>query len=90
MVPGEALFRRDVLAQIGGTVATIDNRRLARTAKLAGAPRHQVAGIAMRARLGDIVSGGDPLFTIHAQASGELDYVFAYALANPAFGVNPA
>ncbi|MCA3233829.1 MAG: thymidine phosphorylase family protein [Cupriavidus sp.] len=88
-VPGEALFRRDVLAPNDGTVVTIDNRRLARTAKLAGAPGHQVAGIAMRARLGDTVLEGDVLFTIHAQASGELDYAFAYALANPAFGVNP-
>jgi thymidine phosphorylase len=83
-LPGEAIFRRDVLAAQSGLVTAIDNRRLARSAKLAGAPMRPVAGIAMRSRLGDKVVRGDPLYTIHAQASGELDYACAYALANPA------
>lgn len=88
-LPGTALFRRDVVAARAGMVTAIDNRLLARTAKLAGAPTHQVAGIAMQTRLHDRVEAGQPLFTIHAQASGELDYAYAYAMANPAITLAP-
>jgi len=88
-IPGEAVFRRDILAPHAGTVTSIDNRHIARTAKLAGAPIRQVAGIQMRVRVNDEVRAGQPLYTIHAQASGELDYSSAYALAHPALTIAP-
>lgn len=81
--PGEAVFRRDVVAQQDGIVSCIDNRHLARIAKLAGAPMRQVAGVQLHVRLRDHVNAGQPLFTIHAQASGELEYSAAYALTHP-------
>lgn len=83
-VPGEAIFRRDVVAEQDGVITEIDNRHLARIAKLAGAPMRQVAGVEMHARLHDQVKTGQPLFTIHAQASGELEYSSAYARMHPA------
>ncbi|WP_061959993.1 thymidine phosphorylase family protein [Cupriavidus pauculus] len=83
-LPGRAIFRRDIVARRSGHITSIDNRRLARAAKLAGAPLHQVAGVEMRVRLHDEVIAGQPLLTVHAQALGELDYAYAYALANPA------
>ncbi|CAJ0779701.1 Putative thymidine phosphorylase [Ralstonia condita] len=83
-VPGEAVFRRDVVAEQDGIVVDIDNRHLARIAKLAGAPMRQVAGVETHVRLHDRVRVGQPLFTIHAQASGELEYSFAYARIHPA------
>ena len=49
----------------------------------------QVAGVQMHVRLRDQVSVGQPLFTIHAQASGELEYSSAYALAHAAVGLSP-
>ncbi len=91
--PGEAVFRRDIVADRDGVVTGIDNRHIARTAKLAGAPMRQVAGVEMKVRLHDKVSVGQPLFAIHAQASGELDYSHAYACAHPAVcvtGMEPA
>ncbi|WP_296225702.1 thymidine phosphorylase family protein [Ralstonia sp. UBA689] len=88
-VPGEAIFRRDVVAGQDGVVSDIDNRHLARIAKLAGAPMRQVAGVEMHARLHDRVRAGQPLFTIHAQASGELEYSFAFARMHPAVCLAP-
>ena len=65
-----------------GTVDSIDNRVLARIAKLAGAPQSVSAGIDLHVRLGDPIARGQPLFTIHAEAPGELRYALAYAEAH--------
>ncbi|WP_354673237.1 thymidine phosphorylase family protein [Cupriavidus alkaliphilus] len=83
--PGQAVFRRDLTTSRGGIVTAIDNRQVSRIAKLAGAPRRQVVGLALHVRVGDAVDAGAPLCTLHAQASGELDYAFGYALAHVPF-----
>ncbi|WP_316876302.1 thymidine phosphorylase family protein [Ralstonia edaphi] len=88
-IPGEAVFRRDVVADRNGVVTNIDNRHLARIAKLAGAPMRQVAGVEIHVRLRDQVSVGQPLFTIHAQASGELEYSSAYAMTHAVVDLSP-
>jgi thymidine phosphorylase len=71
-----------VAATRAGTVARIDNRRLARLAKLAGAPRAPTAGVELHMRLGANVERGEPLLTIHAETPGELDYARAYLTTN--------
>lgn len=76
--PGEAPHRYDVLADHDGVVRSVDNRRLARIAKLAGAPTSPTAGIRFHAPIGRNIRKGDLLFTIHAEAQGELDYAIAY------------
>ena len=77
--PPTAPFTRAVTAARGGQVVLIDNRRLARVAKLAGAPRDPAAGLELLVRLGDVVAPGQPLFTVHAGSTGELEYGLAYA-----------
>ena len=64
-----------------GQVVDIDNRRLARAAKLAGAPQAPAAGIEFLTPLGTRVARGQPLFVVHAQAVGELAYAFDYLAA---------
>ena len=81
--PPRASHTRPWTAAHGGTVASIDNRSLARAAKLAGAPRDPMAGIDLHVRLGTQVFSGEPLFTLHADSSGELDYALAYVEAHP-------
>jgi len=76
--PPRAPFQQAVTAHCDGRVGAIDNRRLARAAKLAGAPQDAAAGAMMQVRLGDSVAAGQPLFTLHAQAPGELAYALAY------------
>ena len=77
--PMAAGFHAEVVASAAGSIIAIDNRRLAKLAKLAGAPAAPTAGVECSLRLGDRVERGEPLLTIHAQARGELDYALAYA-----------
>jgi thymidine phosphorylase len=81
--PPIAAYQQPVTALHGGTVIAIDNRRLARIAKLAGAPTAACAGIDMNVQLGTVVERGDPLFTLHAATPGELAYALEYATTQP-------
>ncbi len=81
--PEIAPYRCSVLATHAGTLLAIDNRRLARIAKLAGAPAAAAAGIDCHRRVGDRVQAGEPLFEVHAQSAGELDYAIDYTSAHP-------
>jgi len=80
-VPPRAAFTRSFEALRAGRVVRIDNRRLARVAKLAGAPRDPAAGLVLHARLGSSVEIGQPLFTVHAESAGQVEYALAYAAA---------
>jgi thymidine phosphorylase len=80
--PKVAAHRHAIKAHNAGRAVAVDNRRLARVAKLAGAPDAKVAGVEVHVSLGDEVDRGQPLFTIHAESPGELDYALAYAGAN--------
>jgi thymidine phosphorylase len=82
-VPPVAAYRHTIEATRSGTVGAIDNRRLAKLAKVAGAPDDKAAGLAMHVRLGAAVERRQPLYTIHAESPGELDYALHYARANP-------
>lgn len=81
--PGVAEHRADVPAPRSGWVRAIDNRRLAKVAKLAGAPMSAVAGLAITLRIGDPIPVGAPLFQVHAQTVGELRYALEYVAAHP-------
>jgi thymidine phosphorylase len=64
-------------------VTAIDNRRLARVAKLAGAPRDPAAGLELDVHVGAAIVRGQPQFTVHAESPGELAYALAYVDAHP-------
>jgi thymidine phosphorylase len=81
--PPVASSTRPITARAAGRVATIDNRRLARVARLAGAPHDPAAGLVLHVRLGDRVEAGAPLYTIHAESRGELAYALTYARTRP-------
>jgi thymidine phosphorylase len=81
--PPMAPHRHIIVAGRAGVVTAIDNRRLAKLAKLAGAPEDKAAGLELHVRLATRVDKGQPLYTVHAQAPGELHYALHYARANP-------
>ena len=81
--PAVSALHHVVTATRAGRIEGIDNRRLARLAKLAGAPRAPTAGLELHTRLHGLVDRGEPLMTIHAETPGELDYARAYLAANP-------
>lgn len=79
----DAAYIWEMLAKRPGRVIEIDNRRLAKIAKLAGAPISVTAGIICKIRLGDHIEEGEPLFQINAESPGELDYALSYAKEHP-------
>lgn len=81
--PPKATLTHPVLASRTGRVTSINNRTLAKLAKLAGAPDAKAAGVMLHARLGDELTRGQPLMTVHAEAQGELAYALEFAAANP-------
>ncbi len=81
--PPRSTVSRPLTADRSGRVIAINNRVLARLAKLAGAPDDKAAGIDLHVRLGSEVLAGEPLMTVHAEAAGELAYALDFARAHP-------
>ena len=76
--PTRAALTHVIEAAVRANVVEIDNRRLARVAKLAGAPSDKAAGLDLHVRVGDRVERGQPLFTVHAEAPGQIAYALDY------------
>jgi thymidine phosphorylase len=74
----EANYHGTQYAKRSGFVRSIDNRRLARLAKLAGAPKERGAGLRLHVDVGDSVEKGMPLFTLFTDTLGERDYALGY------------
>jgi thymidine phosphorylase len=64
----------DVVAPADGVVMGMDNLRLARIARLSGAPQVRGAGVDLFAKLGDAVQAGQPLYRVHAQFDADLEF----------------
>lgn len=73
-----APFQHQIFSSEQGRVTRIDNRKIARIAKLAGAPQDAVAGLDLHVKLNDPINIGDPLYTLHTASPGELAYVKEY------------
>lgn len=81
----EAGYQHTEVAKAPCLINEIDNRKLARLAKLAGAPASPAAGMRLHARVGDKLAKGEPLFTLFSDSKGEIDYALAYftGMGNP-------
>jgi len=76
--PPASTQRFEVTARASGSVTGFDCRKLARAAKLAGAPADPAAGIDLHVHVDQSVERGQPLFTLHAESPGELAYAREY------------
>jgi thymidine phosphorylase len=77
--PGDlAPFKQDILSTRTGIVTNIDNRKLAKIAKLAGAPNDAMAGIRFYAHLNTQIDKNQPLYTVFADSPGQLNYALEY------------
>jgi thymidine phosphorylase len=65
-----------------GRVVSLHNLKMARVAKLAGAPTDPAAGVYLHAKTGDAVKKGQPLFTIYAENEEELSFARRYVGEN--------
>lgn len=79
------ILTHDMAAAHDGVVSAIDCLRLARIARLAGAPMDKGAGVDLFKRIGDPVQQGEPLYRIHA--AFEADFRFATQLAAAGDGI---
>jgi len=77
--PPNASNVHPLVAPHAGRIVHIDNRKLARLAKLAGAPEAKAAGVRMNVRLGHEIDKGQPMLHVHAETRGELAYALEYA-----------
>lgn len=73
-----APYTKTIVAKKKGRVTCINNRLLARLAKLAGAPQSKSAGIELLTPLNTEVEKGQPLFILHAETMGELEYALNF------------
>ena len=80
----------DVVAPAPGVVAAIDNLRIARIARMAGAPQVRGAGIDLFRKLGDDVTAGEPLYRVHARFEADLRFARQLADADGGYQVGGA
>ncbi|MFV8342938.1 thymidine phosphorylase family protein [Flavobacterium sp. XS2P39] len=76
--PKFAKYKIEIKSEIAGIVAAIDNRKLAKIAKLSGAPRSPSAGIYFNSPIGTKIEKEQTLFTIYSESEGELQYAVDY------------
>jgi thymidine phosphorylase len=80
----------EVTAEADGVVLGIDNQRLARIARLAGAPNAPSAGVDLCCKEGDAVTRGQPLYRIYATNPSELEFARHQSETDDGYAVGPA
>ncbi len=73
----------DVLAPIDGAVAVVNNQRIVKVARAAGAPKDKGAGVLLHKKGGQHVKAGEKLFTIYAEKEWKLDKAIEIAMREP-------
>lgn len=77
------ICKHEIIAPRDGIVSYINNRFIARLAKLAGAPHDKSAGIEFDIKLGKKINKGDRMFTVFAESPGELRYALDFLNTHP-------
>ena len=77
----------EVTAGKAGTVTSIDNYRMARIARLAGAPMDKGSGVDLLKKLGDPVAQGEPLYRVHARFPADFRFAKAFVEAGNGYRV---
>ncbi|MCK7597746.1 thymidine phosphorylase family protein [Microbulbifer sp. CAU 1566] len=73
-----ASHHTELRSECAGLLRSMDNRRLAHLAKVAGAPSSPEAGLRLQAKVGDRIEARQPLATLYASTLGELTYARDY------------
>jgi thymidine phosphorylase len=88
--PPLAPLCHEVAAGRDGVVTGIDNERLARIARLAGAPKARGAGVDLLRKLGDPVTAGEALYCLYAASPSELQFAREVAGRDSGYAIGPA
>jgi thymidine phosphorylase len=84
-LPALGELTHEVTAGQEGKVGAIDNLRLARIARLAGAPQVSGAGVDLLRKVGDTVAAGQVLYRVHARYPADLGFARDLALRNSGY-----
>lgn len=76
---------QEVYAVKDGVVQSIDCLRIARIARMAGAPAFKGAGVDLFRKTGDVVRRGEPLYRIHAALDSDLGFAAELAGDDPGY-----
>jgi len=88
--PQVGSLQAEVLAEADGVLVALDNLRIARIARLAGAPQVPGAGLDLLKKLGDPVAKGEPLYRIYAQFDADLQFARSHAQKDPGCRIGAA
>lgn len=72
-----------VRSDVAGRLLMVDNHRLARLARAAGAPIDAGAGLVLKKRIGDMVRVGDVLFELYSENASKLEYALSLIEESP-------
>lgn len=67
-------YHHTIESDVSGSIFHIDNKTIAKIARIAGSPRDRGAGILLHKVRGDRVEKGDKLFTVFAESETKLDF----------------
>ncbi len=82
--PPQASHVHPLIAPRAGRIVHINNRKLAKLAKLGlAAPEAKAAGVYLNVSLGQEIDKAEALLDIHAESAGELAYALEYARRSP-------
>jgi len=84
-LPPLARFKHEVFATAAGIVRAIDNRSVAKVARIAGAPISKSAGILLYTKVGSSVEVGDKLFAVYADNEEKLSTAVSFVATNNPF-----
>lgn len=76
--PVLAPYKIEIRADSSGVLQRIDNRKIAKLAKLSGAPQSKSAGILLNVHLNEKIDKDQLLYTLFAESQGELNYALEY------------
>ncbi|MBL0086393.1 MAG: thymidine phosphorylase family protein [Ideonella sp.] len=88
--PSLGELTHEVVAIGAGSVGAIDNLRLARIARLAGAPQVPGAGVDLLRKVGDPVTAGQALYRVHARYPADLSFARDLAARDSGYLLDPA
>ncbi len=80
-------YKKDVYSDKKGEVLEINNKEIAKLAKLAGAPFLKGSGVRINKKEGDIVNKGDLLFSVFSESEEKFKEVKAYLKKNNPFNI---
>lgn len=75
-------FRKEIKSNKSGRVVSINNRLLAKIARIAGAPQDKGSGVYINVKLNNKVKKNDVLLTVYAESNQKLNYALDFLRNN--------